>query len=175
MQFHGEDRVELTVVYDENDYRRIASEQVRRFRWQKLFILPLPIGALVSLAAEQMVGVASILLAMFSLIAVSLVMRRRQVSRFPDWAFSPTTFRVDGEGVQIESPAARRLVRWLAISGWRKTPVAYWFDVPGGVPVALPRRTLTTMDETALERFLAQRGGSTPTAVAPVRAASTES
>jgi hypothetical protein len=184
VQFHGEDRVELTVVYDESDYRRIASELVRRSRWQRLILLPLPIGAGVSLAAEQMIGVVALLTPLLILTILSLVMRRRSVTKLPDWAFSPATFRFGSEGVEVESPAARRLVRWLAISGWRKTPAAYWFDVPGSVPVALPRRTLTTMDEAALERFLTLREGSTPVpapatettpAVAPVRAASPES
>src|SRR5262249_1376203 len=125
--------------------------------WQRLILMPLPIGAVVSLAAEQMIGVATIMATLFTLAAASLAVRRRQLGKLPDWAFSPTTFRVDGEGVHIESPAARRLVRWLAISGWRKSPIAYWFDAPGGASIALPRRTLTTMDEAALERFLAQR------------------
>src|SRR4051794_34648365 len=144
VQIHGEDRVELTVVHDNTDYRRIASELRGRQGWQRLWLLPLVFGSFVSLAAQQFVGTLSTAATMFSLSAIGVVVRRRQLTNLPDWAFGPITYRLSGEGVEVESPAGRRLVRWLAISGWRKSPAAYWFTIPGGFGITLPRRMLTT-------------------------------
>jgi len=156
VQIHEADRVELTVMLDKADYRRIARDFGRPRRWLNLLLLPIPVGAFVSLAAEQLIGAATSALSILLLLIFGLVNRRRQVSALPDWAFGPMTFRVTAAGVEVESAVARRSVRWLAVGGHRKTPVAYWITVARGTGFALARRMLTERDEAALDAILAR-------------------
>jgi hypothetical protein len=166
VQIHGEDRVELTILLDESDYRLTTAELRRSQRWQGLvLLLPMLIGAFVSIAVEQLIGALSIAATLFLLSVVGIVNRRRRLTMLPDWAYGPVTYRVWGLGIEVESAVARRTWRWLAVSGWRKSPTAYWFTIPGSAGITLPRRMLTTADEAALEHVLSRFGTGKGTAV----------
>ncbi|MEV0272579.1 YcxB family protein [Hamadaea sp. NPDC050747] len=154
MQIHAEDRVELTVMLDKADYRRVGADIERPRRWTNLLIAPIPLGAFVSLLAEQWISSLILTFVMLSLIAVGVAHRRLQAGKLPDWAFGATTFRATPEGFEVDQVVARRFVGWTGIAGYRKTPTAYWILVSGGTSFAVPRRPLTGQDEIALDAVL---------------------
>lgn len=174
MQIHATDRVELTILLDQADYRRLTRDVGRGMVWQNLVVLLLPLAALVSLAAEQYLGALLLAFYPFLLVVMALTTRRRSIGKLPDWAFAPTTYRFTPEGLDIETPLTRRFVAWPAVTEYAKTPVAYWFTIPGSLRTGLVRRTLTERDEAALEallaRHVARRKGGDPAAPQPAPA-----
>ncbi|NUT37790.1 MAG: YcxB family protein [Hamadaea sp.] len=172
MQIHGPDRVELTVLFDRPDYRRLHRDAGQGRSLVGLIFIPIPLLAFVSLAAEQYLGALGISLAFLFLVVAGRLTASRAIAKLPDWAFGPTTFRFTAEGIETQRPMMSGSVSWPAISGYTKSSVAYWFLVPGSHGIGVPRRTLTAQDEVALEAFVAQhvpprKGGEPPAAQLP--------
>lgn len=146
----------LTVMRDRDDYRKVGT--MLSFgvwgRWQSLAFSFLVFAMLTSLLAEQIVGAITLGVVGLGALVLFLTGAARALRALPDWAFAPTTFTVSAEGVQMESPAARRAASWASLQYARKLSVAYVFAGPGQTPIALPRRQLTTEDEAALDAVL---------------------
>jgi hypothetical protein len=170
VQILAADRVELTVMLDKADYRRISADAPRRRgRLANLLLLPIPLGAFVSLAAEQVIGALVLVFTMLCLVGFGFVNRSRQIGGLPDWAFGPTTYRITAEGCEIDQVMARRSIRWEATEACRKTTIAYWIQASSSTSIAVPRRQLTPADEAALEAVLTRfcPGAALPAATPP--------
>jgi hypothetical protein len=155
VQTHGEDLVELTIILDSSDYRKMNVAAGRRWLGSSIYLVS-ALGAIVTALACQWLGAALLAIVALLVVVGGTVVRAHEIRKLPDWAFAPFTYRLTLDTITVITPVGRRETIWTALPRRRKLPHIYLFTGAAGQGVAIVRRTLTQQDEAALDALLAR-------------------
>ncbi|MCW3839721.1 YcxB family protein [Micromonospora yasonensis] len=152
MQQQPLDTVEVTTQSNRRDFRRtLCAIYQRKIAWLGVAGAATALAGVLALCAELPI-VAGIC---FIGVVIAWTYRwwriELEVRRLPPSTYGPTTFRISEEGVEMETTASRRLVRWVAMYDVLVTPHAFFFPAPGHLGIVLHRRTLSESDTSAIE------------------------
>lgn len=150
MQTDGADLVEFTVAWNVADHRHAQWIVSKRSE-----LAMAALGAVTVLWVFASYEIHVVPAAAFSFIGVYLIamgpfQRWRVVNRTPNWAISPTTYRLDHRGIHSEGHEGTMMVPWAALTGVEMSK-KLWMFAGVNTSICIPRRTLAEATESMIE------------------------